>query len=82
MLCGHVGPAPPAAPGRRCFSSVGLGVTLALAGVGGLAGAGLSERLGRPGLTIPLAWLLQAAGRRPCGHTDGQPGRRRRWEPH
>jgi predicted MFS family arabinose efflux permease len=62
MLCGHVGPAPPAAPGRRCFSSVGLGVTLALAGVGGLAGAGLSERLGRPGLTIPLARLLQAAG--------------------
>jgi predicted MFS family arabinose efflux permease len=47
---------------RLGFSSVGLGVTLALAGVGGLAGAGLAERLGRPGLTIPVAWLLQAAG--------------------
>ena len=44
------------------FSAFGLGLTLALAGVGGLAGAGLSERAGRPGLTIPLAWVLQAAG--------------------
>jgi len=44
------------------FSAFGLGLTLALAGVGGLAGAGLSERAGRAGLTIPLAWLLQAAG--------------------
>jgi len=44
------------------FSAFGLGLTLALAGVGGLAGAGLSERAGRAGLTIPLAWVLQAAG--------------------
>jgi len=44
------------------FSAFGLGLTLALAGVGGLAGAGLSERAGRAGLTIPLAWALQAAG--------------------
>jgi MFS family permease len=47
---------------RLGFSSVGLGITLALAGVGGLVGAGLSERLGRPGLTVPLAWLLQGVG--------------------
>jgi MFS family permease len=47
---------------RLGFSPAGLGVTLALAGVGGLAGAGLSERLGRPGLTIPVAWLLQSVG--------------------
>jgi MFS family permease len=47
---------------RLGFSSFGLGITLAFAGIGGLLGAGLSERLGRPGLTIPLAWLLQAVG--------------------
>ena len=45
------------------FSSLGLGLTLAAAGVGGLAGSGLSERLGRrPGITVPAAWLLGAAG--------------------
>ncbi|HEV7654771.1 MAG TPA: MFS transporter [Mycobacteriales bacterium] len=47
---------------RLGFSSLGVGVTLAFAGIGGLVGSGLSERFGRPGLTIPLAWLLQAAG--------------------
>ncbi len=47
---------------RLGFSAFGLGLTLALAGVGGLVGAGLSERAGRAGLTIPLAWLVQAAG--------------------
>jgi MFS family permease len=44
------------------FSSFGLGLTLACAGVGGLLGSGLSERLGRAGLTIPAAWVLQAVG--------------------
>jgi predicted MFS family arabinose efflux permease len=44
------------------FGAFGLGLTLALAGVGGLVGSGLSERAGRPGLTVPLAWLLQAVG--------------------
>ena len=47
---------------RLGFSAFGLGLTLALAGVGGLVGAGLSERAGRAGLTIPLSWLLQALG--------------------
>jgi MFS family permease len=47
---------------RLGFSSLGLGLTLACAGVGGLLGSGLSERLGRAGLAIPLAWLLQAVG--------------------
>ncbi|HST64814.1 MAG TPA: MFS transporter [Mycobacteriales bacterium] len=45
------------------FSSLGLGLTLACGGVGGLLGSGLSERLGRrPGRVIPGAWLLDAAG--------------------
>lgn len=45
------------------FSSLGLGLTLACAGVGGLLGSGLSERLGRrPGHAVPAAWLLDAAG--------------------
>ena len=44
------------------FSAFGLGLTLALAGAGGLAGAGLSMRAGRVGLAAPLAWLLQAVG--------------------
>jgi MFS family permease len=47
---------------RLRFSPLGVGVTLAFAGIGGLVGSGLSERIGRAGLTIPLAWLLQAAG--------------------
>ena len=44
------------------FGAFGLGLTLALAGVGGLAGAGLSERPAAAGLPFPLAWLLQAVG--------------------
>lgn len=45
------------------FSSFGLGLTLAGGGIGGLVGSGLSERLGRrPGLTVPGAWMLNAAG--------------------
>jgi MFS family permease len=45
------------------FSSLGLGLTLACAGIGGLLGSGLSERLGRrPGRVIPGAWLLDAVG--------------------
>lgn len=45
------------------FSALGTGLTLAAAGVGGLIGSGLSERLGRrPGRLVPVAWLLDAAG--------------------
>lgn len=45
------------------FSTLGLGLTLAAAGVGGLVGSGLSERYGRrPGITVPAAWVLGAVG--------------------
>ena len=45
------------------FSPLGLGITLAAAGIGGLLGSGLSERLGRrPGRTVPAAWVLGAVG--------------------
>jgi MFS family permease len=45
------------------FSALGLGLTLAAAGVGGLVGSGLSERWGRrPGIAVPAAWLLDAVG--------------------
>jgi MFS family permease len=45
------------------FSALGLGLTLAAAGVGGLVGSGLSERWGRrPGVAVPAAWLLDAVG--------------------
>ena len=40
-----------------------LGLTLAAAGIGGLIGSGLSERLGRrPGLAVAGAWLLGGVG--------------------
>lgn len=45
------------------FSAFGTGLTLAAAGIGGLLGGGLSERCGRrPGVGVPAAWLLVAAG--------------------
>jgi MFS family permease len=45
------------------FSALGLGLTLAAAGVGGLVGSGFSERWGRrPGIAVPAAWLLDAVG--------------------
>ena len=45
------------------FSALGLGLTLAAAGLGGLVGSGLSERWGRRlGIAVPAAWLLDAVG--------------------
>jgi MFS family permease len=45
------------------FSALGLGLTLAAAGVGGLVGSGLSQRWGRRlGIAVPAAWLLDAVG--------------------
>ena len=45
------------------FSALGLGLTLAAAGVGGLVGSGLSERWGRRlGIAVPAAWALDAVG--------------------
>ena len=64
------------------FGAFGLGLTLALAGVGGLVGAGLSERAGRAGADDPAR--LAAAGRRHRdhrGHPDRQPRGRRARQP-
>ena len=45
------------------FSALGLGLTLAAAGAGGLLGSGLSKRWGhRPGAAVAAAWLLDAVG--------------------